>query len=674
MKRLLFLLCVCGMISSVNAQDKNKFRFGKVSLEDFNVVSPDSSADAIVIADIGYSDFEAQAHQQAFAITFKRQRRVKIVNKNGIDAATVIVPLYTNDKSTERLDNLKAYTYNVEDGKVKEVKMESSAVVAERHSKNVIYKKFTLPAVKEGSIIEYSYIVTSDFVFNLQPWEFQGQYPVLLSEYNVAIPEFFDYVVISQGYQPITANKLEPTQANYVFREESRIDPGLQGGRVAGSNFDLKGVLYKNQWTAKNVPALKLEPFTSTLNNHISKIEFQLSEIRYPNSIPKKVMGNWETMNKELLSSEYFGYNLTTANNWMDDDVKAFEKITDKKQRAKAAFEFIRNNFTCTSEYGKYLTTTLKDAYKKKGGNVADVNLLLVSMLNHLKLDASPVLLSTRKFGEVNQLYPLLDKYSYVICKLDIDSTSYLLDATKPKLGFGKLPYECYNGYARVINPKKSSGLFLSADSIAENQISTVFITKGSKGSMSGAFTTTYGDAQSYSIRDEIAKSSKEEYFKHVKKSFAMEVELEKSEIENQQQYEEPLVTKSDFTFSLGNDDVIYFNPILKDAYKTNPFKSAERFYPVEMPYVMNEVYVLNMEVPEGYAIDELPKSTRVKYNEDEGLFEYILQESSGMIQLRCRVQLNKAVFQPDEYENLRSFFAYIVGKQNEQIVFKKVK
>jgi len=82
----------------------------------------------------------------------------------------------------------------------------------------------------------------------------------------------------------------------------------------------------------------------------------------------------------------------------------------------------------------------------------------------------------------------------------------------------------------------------------------------------------------------------------------------------------------------------------------------------------------MNMEIPEGYAIDELPKSTRVKYNDDEGMFEYILQEGSGMIQLRYRVQLNKAVFPPEEYENLRSFFAYIVSKQSEQIVFKKVK
>jgi len=35
---------------------------------------------------------------------------------------------------------------------------------------------------------------------------------------------------------------------------------------------------------------------------------------------------------------------------------------------------------------------------------------------------------------------------------------------------------------------------------------------------------------------------------------------------------------------------------------------------------------------------------------------------------------MKKAYFDPDEYNTLRDFFAYIVKKQSEQIVFKKKK
>ena len=113
---------------------------------------------------------------------------------------------------------------------------------------------------------------------------------------------------------------------------------------------------------------------------------------------------------------------------------------------------------------------------------------------------------------------------------------------------------------------------------------------------------------------------------------------------------------------------------MMSSAYKENPFKSAERKYPVEMPYVMDETYTLNMEIPNGYVVDELPKSARVSLNDKDGSFEYLIAKDENGIQLRSRIRLNKATFEPDDYNTLRDFFAYVVKKQNEQIVFKKKK
>src|ERR1044071_3911523 len=104
-------------------------------------------------------------------------------------------------------------------------------------------------------------------------------------------------------------------------------------------------------------------------------------------------------------------------------------------------------------------------------------------------------------------------------------------------------------------------------------------------------------------------------------------------------------------------------NPLFTEAYKENPFKAAERYYPVEMPYAVNETYVFNMEVPKGYKVEEIPKSTRVKFNEDEGMFEYIITASEGYIRLRLKLKMNRATFYPEDYQSLRDFYAYIVKK-----------
>jgi hypothetical protein len=90
------------------------------------------------------------------------------------------------------------------------------------------------------------------------------------------------------------------------------------------------------------------------------------------------------------------------------------------------------------------------------------------------------------------------------------------------------------------------------------------------------------------------------------------------------------------------------------------------------MPYVKDEMYIFSMEIPEGYVVDEIPKSARVALNNDQGSFEYLIGQQGGMIQLRCHLKLNKASFSPEDYGTLRDFFAYIVKKEAETIVFKK--
>ena len=90
------------------------------------------------------------------------------------------------------------------------------------------------------------------------------------------------------------------------------------------------------------------------------------------------------------------------------------------------------------------------------------------------------------------------------------------------------------------------------------------------------------------------------------------------------------------------------------------------------MPYSTDETYVFSMEVPEGYSVDELPKSAKVAFNSDQGYFEYLVQAGAGQIQMRCRVKLNKAQFQPEDYSALRDFFGFIVKKESEPIVLKK--
>src|SRR5258706_11290559 len=216
-KMLFSLLLVCFISTKSPAQSKPNFKFGDISEKDFNtkVYAIDSNANAVVLADIGSSDIEGNS-KGWFSLVHKHYKRVHILNKNGYDIANVSIPLSLDGGDEEKLDKVKAVTYNLENGKVVETKLDVKAnVFKDNIDKNHIVKKFTLPNIKEGSIIEFEYTIISDYLQNLQPWEFQGSYPRLWSEYNLSLPEFFNYVFLTQGYKSYDVNDRKERRESY---------------------------------------------------------------------------------------------------------------------------------------------------------------------------------------------------------------------------------------------------------------------------------------------------------------------------------------------------------------------------------------------------------------------------------------------------------------------------
>jgi hypothetical protein len=172
-------------------------------------------------------------------------------------------------------------------------------------------------------------------------------------------------------------------------------------------------------------------------------------------------------------------------------------------------------------------------------------------------------------------------------------------------------------------------------------------------------------------VRNKLIGTKQEEFTKSLAQSYSPEIDVIGIQLDSVNNYDVPIIVTTEFNLKF-NEDIVYFYPMFNEAYKTNPFAAAERSYPVEMPFVMKEVFTLNMQIPPDYEVDEIPQSARVKLNETEGLFEYLITKSNENIQMRCTLSLAKANYLPDDYQTLRNFFAFVVKKQAEPIVFKK--
>ena len=632
MKQITYCFVFLFIILSVQtllAQDNSNYQFGKINAADFNLTAEtfDSGANALVIADIGSTTIDLNGNGN-FPLQFTRFLRIKILNKNGFDIGNFQLLLYKiSERYSDRLFSLKGSTFNLENGIIVETKLDKESVYHEKYNYNVDLTKFSMPALKEGSIFDIEYTIKSPIETEPRPWSFQGKYPCLWNEYMVSIAPPLHYKVNLQGEENFNIDTTVEIKGTFAYRDD-------QSGRM----ISVAGKTMKRRWVKRNVPALREAPFITSLENYKSAVSFQLEYLQWnPETERHDYLITWNARCKALLNDPGFGLALNQDDNWLFAELKQITRdMHYEDEKAVQIFTYIRDNFKVNADQGLFAGHTLKDVFKNREGNVAEINMLLTVMLRKAGINADPLILSTRENGQVDVYYPLISQYNYVICIARVGDQYVTLDASQPYIGFGQLPVRCYNGYGHIVNQEIPMPTYFSSDSLRESKVTYITLLNDDKGISAGSYKEVLGTYESYDLRKEIFKSSTEDYLKKIKIRYGSDISVENLGFDSLKNYDFPVTVHYDFEIkNLTAADIIYFNPMVDVGLKNNPFKSLKRHYPVEMPYQTDETYVLNMEIPAGYQVDEIPKSARVMYNENEGIFEYLFQKGEGNLQMR---------------------------------------
>jgi hypothetical protein len=669
--KLLLLAVFCSANVIYAQKSKENLKFGQIKPSDFDPTfySVDSSAGAVYLFNNGKSSY-VDNNDGFFSVVYEQHTRIRFMNKNGFGVATVNIPVYISDDYQTKLISLEASTFNLENGQVVETKLVKSALYTEGNHDETIYK-FTFPNVKEGSIAEFQIKLNLPSYYFMPDWDFKQSYPVLYSSYEVNVPYFFNYAIIKKGIQDYVLDTATDVREQYYIRDKRN------GATLGGNTLAVSTQATKHIWAMKNVPAFHAQPIMTRADNYVSGIEFQLSEIRMPEEDVKKVAQSWNKVSEQLLNNPYFGLELKYDNTWLKDDIQtATANATNNLEKVQGIFAFVRNNYNCIDHSSRLLSQPLKKVLQTRKGNVADINMVLTAMLKQVGLEAYPVILSTRHHEKVLRDYPVMHKFNYVITRVVVDDVNYYLDASRKYVGFNQLPEYCYNGFAREINDKDPILLRFDADSLKEYEMDMVQLKPDlANHTLNLSVNKTFCNIESQNARGIIMSTSLDAYMKAMQNQYNIPVRLTDVHADNLKELDDPLKLQFTAALNLNDDkDIIYLNPMLSDRILENPFTSQQRIYPIEMPYCPNQTYIFEMEVPDGYMVDELPKSARVQLNANEGSFEYIIVNKNNHIQMRCRLLMNKANFSPEDYATLRDFYAFIVQKESEHIVLKKNK
>jgi len=627
---------------------KSPAKFGEIPLEDMTMSSYefDTSASAVVLLD--YGEAYIQSSTLSASMTFERHVRIKILKQEGTQWANAIIPLYQIGSSEEKVMQLKASTFNLENGKMIETKLSKEAIFQEKFNRNIIHQKFAFPDVKAGSVIEYSYKIFSDFVTNFPNWQFQREIPIRLSEYWAIIPEFFVFEKYIQGYVPLSGYEVK--SMNY-------------------SGYKANGYHH----IAKNVPAFKAEPYMTSDTDYISKINFALSHIQFPNYPVQEIMGSWKKLNELLLEDEDFygvikgsGFLKKTVEEVLDGLIQPLDKIT-------AIHSYVKNTIEWDG-YRDFYAGNLKKVVELRKGSSGDINLLLASMLVKAGFEVDLVLLSTRDHGFIRQQYPMMRQFNYVVVRLLLDDKTMLIDATEKQLPVDVIPERCLNGQGLVISKDRHGWIPIESKIKAKTTINAVMELDDS-GDVNSKLELTYHGYDAHKMRKQFSSKGEDIFVK----DFFASNQWEPGKIKFENVADVTLPAKGTYEFEIPDyafvaNEKIYLSPFLTGQVEMNPYKTETREYPVDYGTLIEQVYLCKIKLPEGYVLEEAPESRILTLPENAARYIYNVSylPDAKVISITSSFQINRNIFLQQDYPNLREFYNQVVAKQAEQIVLKK--
>lgn len=671
MKKIVLLLAIIFSMS-IYAQ---KYELGKVTIDELNQKShaTDTSAVAAILFKKGDVSFE-YSQQNGFFIITNVKAKIKIYKKEGYDWGNFEMLLYNETNAKQTLEIKSAFTYNLVGGKIEKSKLKSDGEFDEKVNSYWTKKKITMPNVKEGSIIEIEYKIKDEGTGLIDEWAFQEQIPVDYSEYTTGIPEYYVYNTYFRGWLTPKITNEEFNKSLELRNKERQVMEGRM--RMETATYDEQQITYKlkrTNYKLENIPAIKNESFTNNIKNYTSSIVLELAMTKFPNQMTQTYSTDWETVTKKIYDFSGFGPELNKVGYFENDINELLKGVTSPAEKLGLVFSFVKNRMNWNEMYGYSTQNGVRKAYQDKTGNVADINLMLTSILRYAGLEANPILISTRSNGIA--LYPSRSAFNYVIAGVEVENQIILLDATNKYSLPGVLPIRDLNWFGRVIRNNGSSATVNLTPNKRSIDVVTLIASINKDGEVEGKVRKKCFDYNAFIFRNNYNGLSKDSYIEKLEKE-NLGLEIVDYEVQNSLILNEPIV--ENYSFKSTNSveiigDKMYFSPLLYFAISENPFKQENREYPVDFIFPNQDSFRISLTIPEGYTVESLPESKVVAMPENMAKFTYDVSKNNNQVQLSYTFDVNKVVVENIYYETLKVFFKELVNKNTERIVLKKI-
>jgi len=665
MKKIILLGILISIFSVQNNYGQIK-KYGKVSVEEFNNTETElGEVNAIVLFKKEKVSFEYTGEK--WSIITEIHERIKLLNKEGVDNATKKIRFYTGGNSKEKI-SIKATTYNIEGSKVVKTKLKKKNIFEKEVNKYWSSKSFTMPNLKEGSIVEWKYVRTSN-LWRIEDVVFQNNIPTKYFKATIKIPEYFDFKPNPSKYYGTKIEKIRKRRVikySYAGKESvyEKTTTKHEGEIVFTEN------IYKIE--QKNIKALKEEPFINNIENYRGKVEFEMVGTKFPNTMYKSYSYTWDDVTKSIYELSSFGGELKKSNYFKNDLAKIVSGVTTKEDKINTIFNFVKTKVKWDDYNGFTVNKGVRKAYKEGNGNIAEINFILIAMLREAGIEVNPILVSTRSHGI--PLFPTREGFNYVIAGVELENEVVLLDASEAYSTPNVLPCRALNWQGRIIRKHGSSAVIDLFPKVYSIDTKKLIVKIDEQGNITGSLRSSYNNLSALINRKKYAKLDEESLIENMEGRYKP-IEIEKIRVTNKNKLDKPfaisLQYKADSQVEI-IENKMYFSPMFFLQETENFFKSETRDFPVDFASAWLDNYKIVIQIPEGYEIEKLPENFEINSENNVGSFSYIATVKGNNILFTITTKINSPIIPYNLYKELKNFFSETILKQKEKVVLVK--
>jgi len=252
-----------------------------------------------------------------------------------------------------------------------------------------------------------------------------------------------------------------------------------------------------------------------------------------------------------------------------------------------------------------------------------------------------------------------------------------IFDPTDSITPVGDLPYYLQGSYGLLVKGDEGGLIKLPETEQESNKIERTGVVKidsngAIQASINRQMTGQMGQRQRH-IYDSLGPEKYRKYIENIISQDVPGVAFKSIKIGQQEAPDKPLYLSYDFQatyYATQMGKLLMFKPTILGRADEANFRKEVREYPVDLE--MTEVIEdnLNIEIPAGYKVDELPDPEKV--STDFGQFETSYKIVEGQILFHRRLALKGVRIPKDKYPELSRFFEHVYASDQASVVLTR--